>query len=168
MSRTAIYPGTFDPVTRGHIDVIERASKMVDKLYVGILNNPKKNCLFSVEERLTMLKVCLRHIPNIEVIYFDGLLIDYALDNNIDFIIRGLRAVTDFEYELQLAQTNRELSEGAVDTLFLTSSAESSFLSSSAVRDLARFSLNPEYLDKFVTLTVRNAVLDKMSKFEGA
>lgn len=168
MSRTAIYPGTFDPVTRGHIDIIERASKMVDKLYVGILNNPKKNCLFSVEERLTMLKVCLRHIPNIEVIYFDGLLIDYALDNNIDFIIRGLRAVTDFEYELQLAQTNRELSEGAVDTLFLTSSAESSFLSSSAVRDIARFSSNPEYLDKFVTLTVRNAVLDKMSKFEGA
>lgn len=168
MSRTAIYPGTFDPVTRGHIDVIERASKMVDKLYVGILNNPKKNCLFSVEERVTMLKVCLRHIPNIEVIYFDGLLVDYALDNNIDFIIRGLRAVTDFEYELQLAQTNRELSKGAVDTLFLTSSAESSFLSSSAVRDIARFSSNPEYLDKFVTLTVRNAVLDKMSKFEGA
>ena len=166
MSKTAIYPGTFDPVTKGHIDIIERASKMVDKLYVGILNNPNKNCMFNIDERMTMLKVCLRHIPNVEIIYFDGLLVDYALDNNINFIIRGLRAVTDFEYELQLAQTNRKLSNGEVDTLFLTSDTEYSFLSSSAVREIAKFSNNNDYLDEFVTLTVRNAIIDKMGKLK--
>ena len=104
--KTAIYPGSFDPVTLGHYDIIERSSKIFDKLIVGVLNNSAKSPLFSVEERVNMLKDVTSHFPNVEVQSFAGLLIDFVRSNDANVIVRGLRAITDFEYELQLAQMN--------------------------------------------------------------
>ena len=107
--KVSIYPGSFDPITNGHIDIIERASKISDILIVSVLNNSEKKSLFTVDERVEMIKDSTKHFQNVEVDSFDGLLVDYAKSKNASIIIRGLRAVTDFEYELQLAQTNREL-----------------------------------------------------------
>lgn len=135
----AIYPGSFDPVTFGHIDMIERSAKMVDELLVSVLNNSAKNPLFSVKERVSMLEEITNHLPNVKVTSFDGLLIDYAREMDASIIIRGLRAVTDFEYELQIAQTNRKLSGGKLDTMFLTTSLEYAYLSSSSVKEIASF-----------------------------
>ena len=117
--KTAIYPGSFDPVTLGHYDIIERSSKIFDKLIVGVLNNSAKSPLFSVEERVNMLKDVTSHFPNVEVQSFAGLLIDFVRSNDANVIVRGLRAITDFEYELQLAQMNRVIAP-EIDTLFLT------------------------------------------------
>ena len=136
--RTAIYPGSFDPVTYGHIDIIKRSAKMVDKLIIGVLSNSSKTPLFSVEERVNMLKEVTKDIPNVEVTSFAGLLIDFADACNAKIIVRGLRAVTDFEYELQWAQANRAV-RPHLDTLFLVTNVEYSYLSSSAVRELARY-----------------------------
>ena len=119
----ALYPGSFDPVTYGHIDVIRRASALFDSLTVAVLNNGAKSPLFSVEERVNMLKGVCRDIPNVKVDSFSGLTAGYVTNNGIHVIIRGLRAVTDFEYELQMAQTNRKLAPDA-DTVFLTTSLE--------------------------------------------
>ena len=116
--RTAIYPGSFDPVTYGHIDIIQRASAMVDKLIIGVLRNSTKTPLFSVEERVNMLREVTKGIDNVEICSFDGLLIDFARMIGARIIVRGLRAVTDFEYELQLAQTNKAVYP-EIDTLFL-------------------------------------------------
>lgn len=138
MKRKAVYPGSFDPITRGHIDIIERASKMFDEVYVGVLINVNKNPLFSTEERVEMVKESVAHLQNVKVVSFNGLLVDFAKQNKISFIVRGLRAVTDFEYELQLAQTNRILNP-EVDTVFLTSTNEYSYISSSSVREIAAF-----------------------------
>ena len=135
----AIYPGSFDPMTLGHLDVIKRASKMFDKLIVSVLDNKAKNALFSVEERVNMLKEETKELPNVKIDSFSGLLIDYAKENDVHVSIRGLRAITDFEYELQIAQTNRKLSDGALDTFFLTTSLEYSYLSSSSVKEIAYF-----------------------------
>ena len=136
--RTAIYPGSFDPVTYGHIDIIKRSAKMVDKLIIGVLSNSSKTPLFSVEERVNMLKEVTKDIPNVEVTSFAGLLIDFADACNAKIIVRGLRAVTDFEYELQWAQANRAV-RPHLDTLFLVTKVEYAYLSSSAVRELARY-----------------------------
>ena len=137
--KKAIYPGSFDPVTLGHIDVIERASKLFDHLIIGVLNNSAKTPLFSIEERVKMLEEATKDLPNVTIDSFSGLLIDYAKEKNIHVAIRGLRAITDFEYELQIAQTNRKFSGGDLDTMFLTTSLEYAYLSSSTVKEIASF-----------------------------
>lgn len=137
--KSAIYPGTFDPVTYGHIDVIKRASEMFDKLTVCVLENRAKTTLFSVDERVKMLELVTKDIPNVRVDSYYGLMIDYAKKIRAHVSIRGLRAVTDFEYELQIAQTNRLLSGGNLDTIFLTTSMEYAYLSSSSVKEIASF-----------------------------
>lgn len=137
--KRAVYPGSFDPVTYGHLDVIKRASEMFDVLVVSVLNNKMKSPLFSVEERVKILKEATKDIPNVEVDSFTGLLINYAAEKQIHVAVRGLRAITDFEYELQIAQTNRKLSGGALDTVFLTTSLEYAYLSSSSVKEIASF-----------------------------
>ena len=137
--KIAIYPGSFDPVTNGHIDIIERAAKISDKLVVAVLMNSSKSPLFSVEERVKLLEEATRHLPNVKVDSFSGLLIDYAKQNDIHVSVRGLRAVTDFEYELQIAQTNSKFSGGKLDTIFLTTSLEYAYLSSSTVKEIASF-----------------------------
>ena len=136
--RRAIYPGSFDPVTFGHIDMIERSARMVDELVVAVLNNSAKNPLFSVEERVSMLEGITSHVPNVKIRYFDGLLIDYAKEIEATIIIRGLRTVTDFEYELQIAQTNR-IVNSEIDTIFLTTSLEYAYLSSTIVKEVASY-----------------------------
>lgn len=135
----AIYPGSFDPMTNGHLDIIKRASKMFDEITVCILNNTVKTPLFSVEDRVKIMGNAVKDLPNVKVDSFDGLLIDYAAANNIHVAIRGLRAVTDFEYELQIAQTNRKFSKDSLDTVFLTTSLEYAYLSSSTVKEIARY-----------------------------
>ena len=137
--KRAVYPGSFDPVTFGHLDVIKRASEMFDQLTVSVLDNVNKSALFSVEERVNILKEVTKDLPNVKVDSFSGLLIDYAEKNDVHVSVRGLRAVTDFEYELQIAQTNRMLSQGSLDTVFLTTSLEYAYLSSSSVKEIASF-----------------------------
>ncbi|MBP5608393.1 MAG: pantetheine-phosphate adenylyltransferase [Lachnospiraceae bacterium] len=135
----AIYPGSFDPITLGHMDVIERAAQMFDTLTVSVLNNKAKSPLFSTEERVKILQEATSHLKNVQVDSFSGLVIDYCHEKGIHVVIRGLRAITDFEYELQMAQTNRKLSRGDVDTVFLTTSLEYAYLSSSSVKEIAYF-----------------------------
>ena len=137
--KSAIYPGSFDPVTYGHLDIIKRAAMVFDELIVSVLNNKAKTPLFSVEERVKMLTEATKDIPNVKIDSFSGLLIDYAKEKNVHVAIRGLRAITDFEYELQIAQTNRKFSGGDLDTMFLTTSLEYAYLSSSTVREIAYY-----------------------------
>ncbi len=137
--KAAIYPGSFDPVTYGHLVIIRRAAEIFDELTVSVLNNKTKTPLFSVEERVKMLEEVTRDLPNVTIDSFSGLLIDYAARKNIHVAIRGLRAITDFEYELQIAQTNRKFSNGKLDTVFLTTSLEYAYLSSSTVKEIASF-----------------------------
>ncbi len=137
--KKAIYPGSFDPVTYGHLDVIHRASTMFDELVVSVLNNKAKSPLFSAEERVKMLQEATKDLSNVKITSFSGLLIDYAKEIDVHIAIRGLRAITDFEYELQIAQTNRKLSGGELDTVFLTTSLEYAYLSSSSVKEIASF-----------------------------
>ena len=132
----AIYPGSFDPVTLGHLDIIKRAANIFDEVVVAVLNNKAKNPLFSVEERVNMLKEVTKHIDNVKIMSFNGLLVEFAKNVNAGIIIRGLRAITDFEYELQMAQTNHILNN-RIDTVFLTSNLEYSYLSSSTVKEVA-------------------------------
>ena len=134
----AIYPGSFDPVTYGHYDIICRSCKIVDELIVGVLNNKAKMPLFSVEERVKMLKEVTKDLDNIRIVPFDGLLVEFASRMNAGLVIRGLRAITDFEYELQMSQTNQKLDPN-IETMFLTTSIEYSYLSSTTVREIAAF-----------------------------
>ena len=136
--KRAIYPGSFDPVTNGHVDIILRSSKIVDKLIVGVLNNSAKKSLFSVEERVSMLKELTKDLPNVEVTSFDGLLVDYMREIDASIIVRGLRAVTDFEYELQIAQTNH-IEHTDIETIFLTTNLQYSYLSSTIVKEFASY-----------------------------
>lgn len=135
---TAVFPGSFDPVTTGHVDLIRRASRMFDRLVVGVLVNSAKQPLFSKEERLAMLREITANQDNIEVSSFEGLLVDFVKEQHADAIVRGLRTPGDFEYELPLAQANHKLSVQA-DTIFLASAPEYSYISSSAVRELLRY-----------------------------
>ena len=149
----AIYPGSFDPMTVGHLDVIERAAQMFDTLTVSVLNNKAKSPLFSIEERVKILQEATSHLKNVQVDSFSGLVIDYCHEKGVHVVIRGLRAITDFEYELQMAQTNSKLSHGDVDTVFLTTSLEYAYLSSSGVKEIASFGGDisqcvPEFLVK--------------------
>lgn len=136
--KRAVYPGSFDPVTKGHLDIIERAAALVDELIVGVLNNNEKTPLFSVEERVNMLIDVTRHIPNVRVESFSGLSVDFVRKCDAAFIVRGLRAVTDFEYELQMAQTNRSI-DGGIDTLFFTTALNYAYISSTIVKEVAAY-----------------------------
>lgn len=158
----AIYPGSFDPVTFGHLDIMKRSSKIVDRLIVGVLNNNAKMPLFSVAERVKMLKEVSAGFDNIEIVPFDGLLIDFAKKMEAELIIRGLRAITDFEYELQMAQTNHKMAPG-VETVFLTTSLEYSYLSSTTVKEVAAFGGD---ISQFVPDTVADRITEKMKKKE--
>ncbi len=140
--KKAVYPGSFDPMTYGHLDIIRRAAEMFDVLIVSVLNNKEKTPLFSVEERVKILKEATADLPNVQIDSFSGLLIDYAAEQDIHVAVRGLRAITDFEYELQIAQTNRKFSDGRLDTMFLTTSLEYAYLSSSIVKEIASFGGN--------------------------
>ena len=154
MMRTAIYPGSFDPPTYGHLDIIERASKLCDELIIGVLKNSAKTPLFSVEERVNMLKVTTRDIANVRVESFEGLTVDFAKQNGATIIVRGLRALTDFDYELQLSQISKTLCED-IETIFLSTNLKYSFLSSSTVKEVASYradisGLVPPYIQELV------------------
>ena len=156
---TAVYPGSFDPATYGHLDIIKRASISFDRVIVGVLHNSAKSPLFSVEERV---KILAKDIPNVEVKAFEGLSVNFARENHAQVIVRGLRAVTDFEYELQMAQTNRVLAPD-VDTVFLTTSLEYAYLSSTIMKEVANFGGD---LSKFAPSEITEAVEEKLKKRE--
>ena len=141
MEKTAIYPGSFDPVTNGHIDIVERGLKVFDKIIVAILRNPAKEALFTVEERKEMIETSLNRNSNVEIDVFDGLLVDYAKKRNAVAILRGMRAVSDFEYEFQLALMNRKLNR-EVQTVFLMTGLRWIFISSSIIKEAASFGGN--------------------------
>ena len=155
--KRAIYPGSFDPVTNGHVDIILRSSKIVDKLIVGVLNNSAKKSLFSVEERVSMLKELTKDLPNVEVTSFDGLLVDYMREIDASIIVRGLRAVTDFEYELQIAQTNH-IENTDIETIFLTTNLQYSYLSSTIVKEFASYGGD---ISKFVPARFIDRIYEK-------
>lgn len=158
--KVAVYPGSFDPVTLGHLDVMKRSAALVDELVVGVLHNNKKNPLFSVEERVKILMQVTKDISNIRVEAFSGLSIDFVRKCNAQFLVRGLRAITDFEYELQMAQTNRIMAPD-IDTIFLTTSLEYAYLSSSTVKEVALYGGD---ITKFVPEIVVDAVEAKMKE----
>ncbi|MGD9678635.1 MAG: pantetheine-phosphate adenylyltransferase [Vulcanibacillus sp.] len=133
----AVYPGSFDPITYGHLDIIQRGTKIFNKVTVAVLINPTKTPLFTVEERISLIKEATKDMPNVEVDSFDGLLVNYMVKNNGNTIIKGLRAISDFEYELQMASINRKLDEN-IETFFMMTNNKYSFLSSSIVKDVAR------------------------------
>ena len=157
---TGIYPGSFDPVTYGHLDIIKRSAEMVDELVVGVLNNKAKTPLFSVEERVKMLKEVTKDLYNVKVVPFDGLLVEFARQQKARLVIRGLRAITDFEYEIQMSQTNHKL-EPEVETMFLTTNLKYSYLSSTIVREVAAFGGD---ISQFVPETVAKSIKEKMSQ----
>lgn len=143
----AVYPGSFDPVTYGHLDIIRRSGNLTDELIVGVLNNKAKTPLFSVEERVKMLEEVTKDMPKVKIVPFEGLLADFAKEMSAKIIVRGLRAVTDFEYELQMSQTNHKLLP-ELETIFLTTSLEYSYLSSTIVKEVA--ALEGIYLSLFL------------------
>ena len=136
--RIAICPGSFDPVTLGHLNIVNRARKVFDKTIVAVLVNPDKNMMFTVDERIELLKRCTKDMEDVEVVGFDGLLADYAREHHVTAIVKGLRALSDFEYEFQMALTNKVLNPD-LETMFLTTKAENMFLSSSIVKQIAKF-----------------------------
>lgn len=141
MTKKAIYPGSFDPVTFGHMDIITRVSGIVDELVIGVLNNRAKNPLFSLEERVSMIKEMTEDMPNVTVASFDGLLVEFMNEIGATLIVRGLRAVTDFEYELQIAQANH-VQDSKIETIFLTTDPKYSYLSSTIVKEFASYGGN--------------------------
>jgi len=155
-----VYPGSFDPITYGHLDIIERASKMVDKLIVGVLVNSSKTPLFSMDERVRMIEDLTRDYGNVEVRSFDGLTVNFARDCGATVMVRGLRAVTDFEYELQLAQTNKVIAPD-IDTMFLTTNLKYSYLSSSMVKEIASYG---GMIHEFVPENVEKKIKEKYKK----
>ena len=159
----AIYPGSFDPVTLGHIDIIRRAASVADELIVGVLHNNKKMPLFSVEERVRMLCEATKDLENVKIVPFEGLLIEFAKQMDAKMIVRGLRAITDFEYELQMAQTNRKL-DSEIETLFLTTSLEYSYLSSSTVKEIATFGGDiKQFVPEFLVDKITEKIKEKRS-----
>lgn len=158
--KKAVYPGSFDPATNGHLDIITRASALFDEVIVGVLNNSSKSPLFSVEERVNILKEITKDLPNVQIQAFSGLSVDFARKCGAHAIIRGLRAITDFEYELQMAQTNRVLAPD-IDTTFLTTNLEYAYLSSTTVKEVALFGGD---ISKFVPESVIEKVHKKLER----
>ncbi|MBE5897481.1 MAG: pantetheine-phosphate adenylyltransferase [Lachnospiraceae bacterium] len=159
MSR-AIYPGSFDPVTFGHLDIIERSSKMFDEVIIGVLCNSAKKSLFTVEERVDMIRKMTDKYDNVKVMSFEGLLIDFAKEVDATIIIRGLRAVTDFDYEIQIAQTNK-VEYDKLETIFMATSLQYSYLSSTIVREFASYGGD---ISRFVPEEIVPLVEDKFKK----
>ena len=154
----AVYPGTFDPCTFGHLDIIKRAASQFDEVIIGVLRNSAKTPLFSTEERVNILKVVTEDIPNVEIRSFDGLSVNFVKECGAQVIIRGLRAITDFEYELQMAQTNRVMAPD-IDTMFLITSLEYAYLSSTTVREVAAYG---EDVEKFVPQYAAKLMKEKL------
>ncbi|MGA9172398.1 MAG: pantetheine-phosphate adenylyltransferase [Thermoactinomyces sp.] len=155
--KVAVYPGSFDPITYGHLDIIKRGAKVFDKIIVAVLTNSSKNPLFTVEERKQLIREATKHMPVVEVDSFGGLLVDYLHKRQAKVILRGLRAISDFEYELQIASTNRKLDE-EVETFFLMTSNEYSFISSAMVKEVARYGADVKDL---VPIHVAKALREK-------
>ncbi len=158
--KSAIYAGSFDPIHNGHLDIIKRASKLTDKLYVAVLGNSNKSSILTIEERLNLVKTVTNDIDNIEVITFDNLLLDYVKDNKIDAIVKGLRNYQDFQYEYNLASGIKAVNE-EVETMVLFSNLEYSYLSSTMVRDFAKYSTD---LEKYVPREVKEVIIKKMGR----
>jgi pantetheine-phosphate adenylyltransferase len=158
--KTIVYPGTFDPITNGHIDLVERASRLFGKVIIGIASSSQKSPLFTVGERILLASECLKHVPNVEIYGFDSLLVNFVKECNADAIMRGLRAVSDFEYEFQLANMNRALSP-EIESIFLTPSEKFSYISSSLVREIS--SLKGD-VSQFVPANVAEALADRLQK----
>lgn len=158
--KIGIYPGSFDPITKGHLDVIERASRVVDELVIGVLDNSEKNPLFTAEERVSLIRDAVKDIPNVKAESFHGLTVDFAKRHGARILVRGLRAVTDFEYELQIAQMNHKVNN-SLDTIFFTTSVEYSYLSSSIVKEIAKYHGD---ISSFVPHNVVSAVYDKFNQ----
>ncbi|HIQ91729.1 MAG TPA: pantetheine-phosphate adenylyltransferase [Candidatus Copromonas avistercoris] len=156
--KCAVYPGSFDPVTLGHMDIIKRASSLFDRLIIAVLNNRAKTPLFSVEERVKMLEEVTKDLPNVEVKSFGGMTVDFARECGANALVRGLRAITDFEYELQIAQLNRVM-DPDIDTVFLTTNLKYAYLSSSSVKEVAAYGGD---ISHFVTPYVENEVHNKL------
>lgn len=158
----AMYPGTFDPITKGHLDIIKRAAKMYDELYVTIMNNPRKSCTFTVEERLALIEKCLEAYPNVKAVIGNGLTVDFAKKLGCQVLVRGIRAVADYEYELAQATTNMMLAP-ELESVFLMAKPEYSFLSSSIAKEIAMFggdigNLIPEAIQKEVVLRLQKSI----------
>ncbi len=153
-----IYPGTFDPITNGHLDIIKRAMIMFDKLYITISNNTSKKTLFTLEERIDILKSVTKEYSNVEIVVCNELTVNFAKKIGARFLVRGLRAVTDFEYELQMAHTNRKI-ESEIDTVFLMTSSEYSYLSSSLIKEIAKYNGD---ISKFVHPEVADRIKNKL------
>ncbi|MCQ2523215.1 MAG: pantetheine-phosphate adenylyltransferase [Lachnospiraceae bacterium] len=157
--KAAIYPGTFDPATNGHIDIIRRAANVFDEVTVAVLDNKAKTPLFSVDERVNILKEATKNIPNVKVESFEGLLIDYCKRKDVYVVVRGLRAVTDFEYEFQMSIMNSKLSDGKLETIYFNTDLKYSYLSSSSVKQVAQFKGD---LSDFVPDFVADMLLERL------
>ena len=155
---TLVYPGSFDPLTKGHLDIIERGAKLADRLVIGILKNSSKAPMLSLEERIRIMQASIGHLHNVEIISFDGLLIDFMKSQHAKTVIRGLRAVSDFEYELQMAQANRDLYP-EMETLFLATNVEFSFISSTIVKEILRYGGNIRHLVPKASIEVIESIL---------
>ncbi|WP_305369991.1 pantetheine-phosphate adenylyltransferase [Photobacterium leiognathi] len=160
MTTRVIYPGTFDPITNGHLDLIERAAAMFDHVIVGVAFNPSKKPLFDLNERVELASKITAHLNNVEIVGFSGLLVDFAKEHNANILVRGLRAVSDFEYEFQLANMNRRLMP-ELETVFLTPAEENSFISSTIVKEVA---LHKGDVSQFVDPLITTALLEKIAK----
>lgn len=160
MTRTAVVPGTFDPITNGHLDIIRRGAKVFDEIYVTVLRNSSKQPLFTVSERMNLIREVTKEIPNVKVDHFSGLLVDYAKNINAHAIIRGLRAVSDFEYEMQIASMNRLLDEN-IETFFMMTNTKYSFLSSSIVKEISKYHSK---ISELVPPAVEKALIEKFAE----
>ncbi len=160
LTRIAVCPGSFDPITYGHLDIIKRGANVFDVVYVGVLNNSTKSPLFTVEERIELIKEVTKDIPNVKVDAFSGLLVDYAREKKANVILRGLRAVSDFEYEMQITSMNRILEED-IETFFMMTNNQYSFLSSSIVKEVAKYKGN---IADLVPTAVENALMLKFKQ----
>lgn len=160
MSKTVICPGSFDPVTLGHLDIIKRASKMFGKVYIAVLVNSSKTPSFSIEERIELLSDTVKGLDNVEIVSFEGLLAEYCRQHGVDAIVKGLRAVSDFDYEFQMAMANKKINPG-LETIFLTADSDSMYLSSSMVREIGSMGGD---ISNFVPECVHDRIVKKLKK----